>query len=183
MINWKDERVREEMNDKAVMVTYDWVGTLVISLTVFALLLTCLFRVVGVEGNSMLPTLKNNDRLLLSVYSNAIQRGDIVVVDRYTKEPLIKRVIATGGDTIAIDYNGNVSLNGRVITENYIQGVTRPKDFPSELTIPSGYLFVMGDNREDSTDSRSREVGLVSRKDVIGVVEFRVWPLRGFGSV
>ena len=169
--------------NKHVASAYDWVGTIVIALSVFALLFTCVFRDVGVDGDSMLPTLRDQDRLLMTAYDTTYTYGDIVVVDRYTDEPLIKRVIATGGDTLEIDHKGVVTLNGRVLTESYIQGKTVLNDFTGKITIPRGYLFVMGDNRSSSKDSRMDEIGLISCKDVVGKAVFCVWPPRSVGRV
>lgn len=168
---------------RLVVSVYDWVGTIVVALAVFALLLSYVFRVVGVDGDSMLPTLNNEDRLLLSTFDTDYQYGDIVVVDRYTDEPLIKRVIAVGGDTLSITSSGVVSVNGAVLNEPYIQGETVLFDFPGTTKVPSGYLFVMGDNRSMSKDSRKTEIGLISIKDVVGKAVYRVWPLQSFGKI
>jgi signal peptidase I len=168
---------------RLVVSVYDWVGTVVVALAVFALLLSYVFRVVGVDGDSMLPTLNNEDRLLLSTFDTDYQYGDIVVVDRYTDEPLIKRVIAVGGDTLSITSSGVVSVNGAVLNEPYIQGETVLFDFPGTTKVPSGYLFVMGDNRSMSKDSRKTEIGLISIKDVVGKAVYRVWPLQSFGKI
>ena len=168
---------------RLIVSVYDWVGTIVVALAVFSLLLAYVFRVVGVDGDSMLPTLNDGDRLLLSTYDTDFQYGDIVVVDRYTEEPLIKRVIAVGGDTLTITSDGVVSVNGSVLDEPYIQGETLLFEFPGTTKIPSGYLFVMGDNRSMSKDSRKTEIGLVSVKDVVGKAVYRVWPMQFLGKV
>ena len=131
-------------NDGRIVHTlYDWVGTLVLALSVFALLFAFVVRIVGVDGSSMTPTFQDGDRLLLSVTDTTYSRGDIVVVDRYTDEPLIKRVIAVGGDTISIDESGRVYINGKYTYEGYIEGVTVLRDFSGEVKVPQGYLFIM----------------------------------------
>lgn len=170
-------------NRRTVLAVYDWLGTLIIALIVLSLLLSYVVRMFGVDGNSMLPTLNNGDILLLSPFEYEYSRGDIVVVDRYTDEPLVKRVIAVGGDTIDISNDGKVSVNGVVITEDYIQGTTVKKDFVGPMEIPMGYLFVMGDNRPISKDSRMKEIELVSVKDVVGKAFYCVWPAESAGRI
>lgn len=179
----KKNRSGRQWRRKFLLVIYDWVGTMAIALSVFALLLAYIFRIVGVEGQSMLPTLKDGDRLLLSTSDTSYEYGDVIVVDRYTDEPLIKRVIAVGGDILTISADGVVSVNGSVLKEQYIQGETIRNDFSGEMEIPKGYLFVMGDNRSFSKDSRKAEIGLVSVKDVVGRAIYCVWPIQSFGKI
>lgn len=184
-----DSRVRSEQRKrKMVLSAYDCVGTLVTALIVLSLLLSYAFRIVGVDGRSMMPTLRDGDMLLLNTYDHSYSRGDIIVVDRYTDTPLIKRVIAVGGDTISISGSGEVTVNGKVIKESYIQGKTLCNDFPQDtaVTVPKGSLFVMGDNRTTATsslDSRSNEIGLIPEKDVMGKALFRLWPMRSIGNI
>lgn len=163
--------------------TYEWVRSLVGAVLVITLLFTFVVRLMRVGGHSMVPTLQDGDRLVLISAVHTYAGGDVVVVDRYTKEPLIKRVIAVAGDTIDIRSDYTVMINGQILQEPYIQGNTVLRDFSGPITVPDGYLFVMGDNRSVSLDSRSAEVGLVSVKDVVGVARLRIWPLKRFGAV
>ena len=170
----------------AVLTAYDIAGVLIAALVSFVLIVGFLFRVVGVTGDSMNPTLYEGERLLLAEYMNEFERGDIVVIDRYTAEPLIKRVIAVGGDKVNIvqTFDGySVLVNGRIQYESYIQGTTVMNDFDGEITVPNGYYFVLGDNRTISKDSRMDEIGLIDEGDVVGKVMYCVWPLSSFGSI
>ena len=178
-----DTNSAQNKGRKLVVSLYDVIGTLVIALSIFALLFAFAIRIVTVDGSSMLPTFQDGDELLLSVTDHSYERGDIVVVDRYTEDPLIKRVIAVAGDTIAIDGAGCVYLNGKLLNETYIQGETVLRDFSGSVEVPDGYLFVMGDNRTISKDSRSASIGLVSEKDVIGKALYCVWPWQSIGKV
>ena len=174
---------REKRCRQMAAPVYDWLSAMIVALTVLVLLFTFCFRIVGVDGESMVPTLQDGDRLVLISAVHTYAGGDVVVVDRYTKEPLIKRVIAVAGDTIDIRSDYTVMINGQILQEPYIQGNTVLRDFSGPITVPDGYLFVMGDNRSVSLDSRSAEVGLVSVKDVVGVARLRIWPLKRFGAV
>ncbi len=174
---------REKRCRQLAAPVYDWLSAMIVALTVLVLLFTFCFRIVGVDGESMVPTLQDGDRLVLISAVHTYAAGDVVVVDRYTKEPLIKRVIAVAGDTIDIRSDYTVMINGQILQEPYIQGNTVLRDFSGPITVPDGYLFVMGDNRSVSLDSRSAEVGMVSVKDVVGVARLRIWPLKRFGAV
>lgn len=145
---------------------------------VFAvLLLTLIFRIGYVEGTSMMPTMKENDRYLLSDTFYTPKNGDIVVfapdssVD--TTEPLwVKRVIATEGQEIYIDpYNNTVKVDGVVIEEPYLGSITTPRSTENPILVPKGYVFLMGDNRMGSRDSR--DIGLVDVRRIVGHVLFK----------
>ncbi|MBQ6444769.1 MAG: signal peptidase I [Clostridia bacterium] len=149
---------------------FDFVATVAGAIAAVMLILTFLFRVVTVDGHSMVPNLQHGDRLILTDVTTHYERGEIVVISRADDDPLVKRVIAVAGDTIDFQ-NGSVYLNGVLLDEPYIDQETYdvspgPPDFP--LTVPNGYVFVMGDNRGNSLDSRSYEVGLVDTHRILG---------------
>ena len=161
---------------------YDILEVLVVSLACITLIFTFIFRVVGVEGGSMMDTLYDGDRLILCPVLTSPERGDIVVINRYAEDPLIKRVIGVQGDTIEVDETlGKVRLNGELLDEAYIRYPTPAYDMSGAVTVPEGYVFVMGDHRNDSHDSRSEDIGLVSVNDIVGQAVFRIWPLQRIG--
>lgn len=165
-------------------VCYDIVEVLVASLACIVILFTFLFRVVGVEGDSMKDTLYQGDRLILCPLLSSPERGDIVVINRYTDEPLVKRVIGVAGDTIEIDEElHKVRLNGEILDEPYVQYPTPAYDLSGEIAIPEGYVFVMGDHRNDSHDSRAADIGLVTVNDIVGQAAFRIWPPQRIGTL
>ena len=136
----------------------EWYEALISAALVLVLIFSFFFRIIQVDGSSMVPTLVNGDKLIVWGAGYTPQRGDVVIVDSYTSygKPLVKRVIAKGGDTVSIDYaTGTVAVNGEVLQEDYIAEPTYlGYDVTFPYTVPEGTVFVMGDNREWSKDSR-----------------------------
>ncbi len=176
-------QVNSESRRRWAVATYEWVSTLVVSLLVLVIAFTFFLRIVRVDGDSMDNTLQDGDQLLMLTAVSDYQRGDIVVVDRYTIEPLVKRIIAVGGDTIKIDENGLVYLNGSLLSEPYAAEFTSQKSCTEAVVVPDGYVFLMGDNRPVSKDSRSEEIGLVLEKDLVGKAVFRLSPFSALGGI
>ena len=132
-----------------------WAQALVLSLVILVLFNVFFFRVSGVVGSSMEPTLQNGDRVFLRIIGyTEPQRGDIVVLQapEFDDDPIVKRIIAVGGDEIKIDFFGNVYINGEVQYEPYILETISPNSLGDQvypMTIPEGYVFFMGDGLED----------------------------------
>jgi len=153
---------------------YEWVQALVYSVLAVVVLFTFVVRLIGVDGRSMVPTLRHGDRLLVlsPMLYDDYRYGDIVVLRKGTfmNDPIVKRVIATEGQTVDIDFRaGAVYVDGKLLKETYINELTFEEsgvEFP--LTVPEGELFVMGDNRNHSTDSRDPRLGTVDCRYVIG---------------
>ncbi len=161
---------------------FDWLGSLFMALICVLIVMTFFFRIIDVDGPSMEPTLINTDKVVITDLFYTPHQGDIVVIshgERYDKA-LIKRVIATEGQNLQIDFaNQKVYVDGELIDEPYIQGVTKLGDkTPEEVNgiIPEGKVFVMGDNRTVSLDSRFHEVGLINVSDIIGKAQLDVIP-------
>jgi signal peptidase I len=163
---------------------YEWVDSVMGAIVIIFILFTFLFRPVGVEGSSMVPTLHDGDWLAISGFNFEPNRGDIVVVTQPNDvhEPLIKRIIAVGGETIDINFVTNeVKINDEVIDEPYIAEATqRSFDLKFPITIPEGFVFVMGDNRNNSKDSRDSGIGLIDERYILGKTEFRLFPFGSF---
>ncbi|MCI2059015.1 MAG: signal peptidase I [Oscillibacter sp.] len=161
---------------------YEWVQALVCSVLAVVLLFTFAVRLIGVDGHSMVPTLQNGDRLLVvnAQLDGSYRRGDIVVLRKasFLTEPIVKRVIATAGQTVDIDFTaGSVFVDGQKLEEDYINDLTTLEEgTPFPLTVPEGCIFVMGDNRNNSTDSRDSRVGTVDLRCVIGRAVFLAFP-------
>jgi signal peptidase I len=161
----------------------------VISCLIFVtILFVFAIRLVGVDGESMYPTLHDGDKLtLLSNFLYEPEVGDIVVLKApgFDKGALVKRLIATEGQTVDIDFDtGEVWVDGVLLDEPYINEPTYRWDgteFP--LTVPENCIFVMGDNRNHSTDSRSSQIGCVDKRYVLGKALQIITPFSRFGSI
>ena len=169
-----------ERNQKLRGIVYDAVATLESAVTVLTLLFSLMFRPAAVIGNSMLPNFSGGDRVACVHSFSGYERGDVIIISEATRkdESIIKRVIAVGGDTVDIDfYKGTVSVNGQVLDEPYVNTPTNLSyDMTFPVTVPEGKLFVLGDNRNDSLDSRSTDIGFINENKVLGKVVFRFYP-------
>ncbi len=165
---------------------YEMAGTIIVAIAVLFIVMTFFVRQVTVDGPSMNNTLQDADRLLVSCFNYTPQNGDIVIVTHGEEldKKIVKRVIATEGQRLKIDYStGEVTVDGVLLKEDYIIGTTVKELNSTEIpeVIPKGYVFVMGDNRENSLDSRSKRVGLVPVENIIGKAFFRISPFDTFG--
>ena len=186
--NEQDKQLEEDAGEETAKAeksgreAYEWVQALVCSVLAVVVLFTFVIRLIGVDGHSMVPTLQDGDRLLVlnSMLYDDYQYGDIVVLrkDTFMEEPIVKRVIATAGQTVDIDFaNGIVYVDGEALDEPYINEPTYTDEgtqFP--LTVPEGSIFVMGDNRNRSDDSRNSKLGTVDTRYVIGKAVFLLFP-------
>lgn len=178
-----DEIQKVQLNNNEIVATvFDWMGSLFIALVCVLVVMAFLFRVIDVDGQSMEPTLINTDKVIITDLFYTPHQGDIVVIshgEEYTK-PLVKRVIATAGQELYIDFDKNeVYVDGQLLQEDYIQGTTIRGDIPPEEVngvIPEGKVFVMGDNRVISLDSRYHEVGLIDESAIIGKAQLDIIP-------
>ena len=162
------------------------------ALTLVILVFTFLFRVVTVTGESMLPNFVEGQKLIVTNLGHSVEQGTVVVITNVLNEPIIKRVIATEGQTVDIDYEtGVVYVDGEAVDETQFgleNGITtRPYStleamvFPQ--TVPEGCVFVLGDNRGVSKDSRYTEVGMVDTRHILGEAVFTLYPFDRFGVI
>ena len=167
---------------------YEWIHCLVIALIICVILFVFVVRIIDVSGTSMNPTLNNGDKMLVSNLFYKPKAGDIVVFKADNYDPnkaLVKRVIATEKQEINIDFGkGIIYVDGQPIEEDYIAELTTTKlDFIGPKTVPDNCVFVLGDNRNMSTDSRKAEIGMVDERQIIGKVYWVIFPLSEFGWV
>lgn len=180
----------------------DMIESAIAVILIIVMFYTYIIRVAVVDGKSMSPTLETDDKLIVRSIGYTPEDGDVVVINNQNthlisesgkvvegeglEKRIIKRVIATGGQTIDIDFeSGTVTVDGRQLDETYISEPTTRDEyaFTYPLTVPEGYIFVMGDNRNVSMDSRHPEIGLVPEDDVIGKAVFRFYPFGKFGGI
>lgn len=141
-----------------------------------------MFPVLEIKGDAMSATLHNGDFVVTGKSSN-YKRGDVIAF-YYDNTLLVKRIVATGGDEVEIDEDGNVSVNGQALSEPYVTGRTLGEcnvTFP--LTVPQDEFFVLGDNRTQSVDSRNTALGTVTQDLIVGKLLFRVWPITAIGGI
>ena len=186
----------------------DWLEILSIALSVVILVFTFIFRVATIEGQSMEPTFYEHEKVVVSNLNYTPKYGDVVIISRNYKndctvtstdrdeKPIIKRVIATEGQTVKIDFDeGVVYVDDKRLNEPYTATPTNRyfteddvKRFAKGVIVPDGCIFVLGDNRNNSLDSRSEIIGdrgdgMVNVKFIIGKVLFRIFPLNKFGGI
>jgi len=176
---------------------WEWLETIVISCLIVVFLFTFVFRIVGIDGDSMLNTLIDKERVIISDMFYTPVQGDIVVISRnYANDsakqddrssPIIKRVIATEGQTVNI-VDGKVYVNGNELSEPYARTTTNAiaghVEFP--VTVPENCVFVLGDNRGESWDSRFTDIGdngMIDERYILGKALFRIFPLDKFGGI
>lgn len=156
--------------------------TLITVAAVAVLVATLWLPVLQIYGTSMTPTLHNGE-IIFSAKSSDFEQGDIISF-YYNNKILVKRVIAGAGDWVNIDSYGNVYVNDVMLDEPYLEDKALGDcniEFPYQ--VPDGKIFVMGDHRSTSVDSRNSAVGCVAQEQIVGKILFRVWPLNCFGPV
>lgn len=181
-----------------------FIELIIITLFLMTMIFTYVLRIATVNGDSMKNTLISGDRLITTAFCNSPEQGDIVIVyagdavtldenrnlkiNKGLRKTLVKRVIAVEGQTVDIDFErGAVYVDSVMLDESYITGLTHMDEgaFTGQypVTVPKGYVFVLGDNRQVSKDSRSSELGFVAVKNITGKVLMRISPLETFGFV
>lgn len=171
---------------------FEWIEELVFASVLVVLIFSFAFKIVSVSGDSMLPNYTDGDKLIITSFAGAAQQGDVVVIVGALDNPIIKRVIATEGQEIDINTEtGTVYVDGTAIDESIFDlenGITTKVYTSLELmqlpqTVPEGCVFVLGDNRTVSEDSRYTTVGMVDTNMIIGEVVFQIYPINDFGLI
>ncbi len=192
-LNAEEQEQKEELppREKWKRSVLEWTETIVMAIVLVAVMFTFIIRIITVDGGSMNPTYYDGDRVLVSGYAGEIERGDVVIIVNALKEPIIKRVIATEGQTVDFDLSiGEVTVDGVPVPGEKFgieNGITILPDYGELLefpqTVPENCVFVLGDNRRNSTDSRFAEVGMVDHRNILGKVVFNLYPFSQMGVV
>ena len=191
MAKEKNQAQSEEQlssGDSLKLDLYFWLQALVMALVALILIFTLVGRIIGVDGSSMVPTLHHGDMLILQSLGYKPRQNDVVVLTKesFMEQPIVKRVIAVGGQTVDIDYTKNtVYVDGVALDEPYINELMEDLG-PESIThaeVPEGSIFVMGDNRNHSSDSRSPRLGVVDERYVLGRALMVLLPFQDFGVI
>nr|WP_306290285.1 signal peptidase I [Pseudoflavonifractor phocaeensis] len=182
---------QEEEDSGFARALYDWLQALAVALVCIILIFVFVGRFIYVDGDSMNPTLWDKDMMVVQTLGYTPAQGDVVVLTKYfanVRGPIVKRVIAVGGQTVDIDYDaGTVTVDGVKLSEPYIkEPMQQPFDSRmgnEHVVVPEGSVFVMGDNRNNSSDSRFLELGTVDERYVIGRAFFVTLPFGHFGTI
>ena len=182
---------------------FDWIDTIVVALVSVVIIFSLFFRLATIVGPSMQNTLYSGEKVIISNFLYKPKYGDVVVISRNMnnsvgdvdtgREPIIKRIIATEGQYVDIDFEeGKVFVGADLsnmleLSESYVNGPTNLKyDIEFPVYVKEGHVFVLGDNRNNSTDSRSStigDLGLVDERYILGKAIYRVWPLDAIGGI
>lgn len=172
---------------------YGWLQPLIFALAVLILASVFVGRMIGVDGKSMMPTLHNRDMLVLQSIGYKPTQGDVVVLTQrsFSDQPIVKRVIATGGQTVDINYDANTVTvtdtdgSRKILDEPYLgEPMRRPSSVSNtHIEVPEGSICVFGDNRNNSTDSRFPSVGTVDERCVLGRAVLILLPFQRFGVI
>lgn len=169
----EDRKQARENKRKTNMIVsvFEWLESLLFALIFVMLLFSFVFKTYTVDGTSMMPTLRTGDFIFAYSFFYTPQQGDIVIIDDSNNygRPLIKRVIAVGGQVVDVDSEGNLTVDGmpyEYFAGSNINNLLGDMNYP--LVVPNGYVFVMGDNRSNSLDSRYNAVGFVDERSIVG---------------
>lgn len=178
----RSELERETHRNRFLGSVRSTVFVLIVVAAAAVLTAVLLLPILRIYGDSMAGTLDTGD-VVVSVKSSDFRTGDVMAF-YYNNNVLVKRVIAQGGDWVDIDQEGNVSVNGERLDEPYLSSKAYGEtNIELPYQVPEGRVFVMGDNRDVSIDSRNTAVGCISSEQVVGKIIFKIWPLTGFGPV
>lgn len=185
---YKEKTEKEEIAKTALSSFFHWMSGIVAVLFVIFLVVMLFFRPVTVSGPSMEPTLHDGDRLFVYSFMYEPENGDVIVARSPdgADMPVIKRVIAKEGQVVEVDYeNGTVTVDGVVLEENYISGMSKvpQNEIEYPYTVPAERIFVMGDYRDESRDSRHKTFGCIDENTVAGKAVFRFYPFSSMTEV